>query len=102
MTTGIRISHSTGQTRSALTISNLGQQLAHVLPARDWRKIQHLFGGRFADIAHIPSREAGKIADILCKAAGDRRMPSEWADLARLFADAGHRAARSGQTWTWE
>jgi hypothetical protein len=99
---GIRISHSTGQTRSALTISNLGQQLAHVLPARDWRKIQYLFGGRFADIAHIPPREAGKIADILHRAASDRRMPTEWAGLARIFAEAARRAARSGQPWTWE
>lgn len=98
---GIRISHSTGQSRSALTISNLGEQLAYVLPARDWRQISHLFGGSFSDVAEIPHREAGKIAAILRKAARHRLMPANWADLARIFADAADRAHRARQAWTW-
>lgn len=98
---GICISHSTGQTRSALTISNLGQQLAHVLPGSDWRQIIHLFGGRFADVAEIPPRQAGQIAGILRKAADHRLMPADWADLATIFADAAKRAALAGQPWTW-
>lgn len=98
---GIRISHSTGQSRSALTISNLGEQLAYVLPARDWRQISHLFGGSFSDIAEIPHREAGKIEAILRNAAAHRLMPTNWADLARIFADAAGRAHRARQPWTW-
>jgi hypothetical protein len=98
---GICISHSTGQSRSALTISNLGEQLAHVLPARDWRQISHLFGGRFADVASIPPRQAGQIAAILRQAARHRLMPTDWADLATVFADAAARAAEARQSWTW-
>ena len=99
---GIHISHSDDKSRSALTISNLGHQLAHVLPARDWRKIRHLFGGSFSDVAHIPPRDAGKIAVILHTAAADRRMPINWADLARTFAAAAQRAANARQNWTWD
>lgn len=98
---GICISHSTGQSRSALTISNLGEQLAHVLSARDWRQISHLFDGSFSDVAEIPPRQAGRIATILRQAAGHRLMPTDWADLAGIFADAAQRAARAGQPWTW-
>lgn len=98
---GIHVSHSDGKTRSALTISNLGQQLAHALPARDWRTIRHLFDGRFADIAHIPPREAGKIATVLHKAASDRHMPTNWAYLARAFADAAQNAADAREPWVW-
>lgn len=98
---GIRISHSTGHIRSALTISNLGEQLAHVLPASDWRQISHLFGGGFSDVAEIPPRRAGQIAGILRKGAGHRLMPSDWANLATVFAEAAERAARAGQPWTW-
>lgn len=98
---GICISHSTGQTRSALTISNLGEQLAHVLLGSDWRQISHLFGGGFADVAEIPPRQAGQIAGILRKGAGHRLMPVDWADLATLFAEAAERAVRAGQPWTW-
>lgn len=98
---GICISHSTGQSRSALTISNLGEQLAHVLPASDWRQISHLFDGRFADVASIPPRQAGQTAAILRQAAQHRLMPPNWADLATVFADAAQRAARAQQPWTW-
>lgn len=98
---GIRISHSTGQIRSATTIGNLGEQLAHVLPASDWRQISYLFGGGFADVTEVPPRQAGQIADILRKAARHRLMPGDWADLATVFADAAQRASRSGQPWTW-
>ncbi|MGW1492580.1 DUF7739 domain-containing protein [Streptomyces sp. NPDC002402] len=98
---GIHISHADGAIRSALTISNLGQQLAHALPARDWRQIRHLFDGRFADVARIPHREAGKIATILRKGANDRSMPADWANLAHLFGDAAQKAANARQDWVW-
>ena len=98
---GIHISHADGKLRSATTIANLGQRLAHALPARDWRQIKHLFGGRFADVARIPHRDAGKIATIVRKAANDRSMPRDWANLAHLIADAAQKAANSRQDWVW-
>lgn len=98
---GIVISHADGASRSALTVSNLGQHLAHAAPARDWRQIRHLFDGQFSDIAHIPPREAGQIAGILRTASNNSRMPDDWAGLARLFADAADKAARAGEPWKW-
>lgn len=98
---GIDISHGVQGPRSALTISNLGQQLAHVLSAREWREIAELFDGRFADVASIPSREAGRIGELLHKAARHRLMGAEWADLAVEIGDAAQRAARVGQNWQW-
>ncbi|NUQ97535.1 MAG: hypothetical protein HOY79_13610, partial [Streptomyces sp.] len=46
MTMGISISHGARGPRSGLTISNLGQQLAHTLSSREWSEISDLFGGR--------------------------------------------------------
>lgn len=98
---GISISHGATGPRSALTISNLGQQLAHTLSAREWREIAHLFDGRFDDIASIPPREAGRIGDLLHKAARHRLMPADWGHLATEIGDAAHRAARARQNWEW-
>jgi hypothetical protein len=97
----IRISHGVRGTRSALTIANLGQHLAHTLSGSEWREISPLFDGRFADIAVIPPREAARIGDLLEKAAGQRAMNVEWGELAAELADAAHRAARAGQNWEW-
>ncbi|MFE4671098.1 hypothetical protein [Streptomyces sp. NPDC056723] len=98
---GISISHGVGGTRSGLTISNLGQHLAHVLTASEWREIGDLFDGRFADVASIPPREASRIGDLLHDAAGHRLMDPAWGNLARELGDAANRAAASGQNWTW-
>lgn len=98
---GISISHGARGPRSALTISNLGQQLAHTLSSREWSEISDLFGGRFDDIANIPPRDAGRIADLLHKAAKHRLMDPEWGSLAVEIGDAAQRAARAGQYWEW-
>jgi hypothetical protein len=98
---GVVISHADNTSRSWLTITNLGQHLAHALPGSDWRKIRPLFEGRFGDIASIPPREAGQYAQILHRAANRGRMPADWADLASLIADAADRAHRAGQPWRW-
>ncbi|MER6350631.1 hypothetical protein ABT186_01945 [Streptomyces sp. NPDC001634] len=98
---GISISHGAKGPKSALTISNLGQQLAHVLTASEWREINDLFGGGFADIARIPPTEAERIGDLLHKAARHRLMPTNWADLATDIGDAAHRAATARQNWKW-
>ncbi|MFE9736114.1 hypothetical protein ACFYO9_37310 [Streptomyces sp. NPDC005863] len=97
---GISIS-GVSRTRSALTLSNLGNQLAHVLTASEWREISYLFGGRFADIASIPPREASRIGDLLHQAAAHRLMGAEWGTLAREIGDAARRAGHGGQQWTW-
>ncbi|WP_055693407.1 hypothetical protein [Streptomyces prasinopilosus] len=97
----IRISHGVRGSRSSLTIANLGQHLAHTLTSSEWREISYLFDGRFADIALIPPREAGRIGDLMEKAAGTRSMSPEWGELAAELADAAHRAARAGQNWEW-
>lgn len=98
---GFSISHGVKGPRSATIIGNLGQQLAHVLSAREWREIADLFDGRFADVASIPPSEAGHIGELLHKAARHRLMGAEWASFAVEIGDAAQRAARAGQDWEW-
>lgn len=98
---GIDISHGVKGPRSATIISNLGEQLAHVLSAREWRELVDLFDGRLADVASIPPREAGRIGELLHKAARHRLMGAEWASLAVEIGDAAQRASRAGQNWEW-
>lgn len=98
---GISISHGVPSTRSALTISNLGQHLAHVLTASEWREVSHLFDGRVSVPIYTPAAEAGRIGDLLHKAARHRAMEWSWGELAILLGDAANRAARAGQTWEW-
>ena len=97
---GISISHGVRYT-SATTITELGQHLAHVLKASEWREIDDLFGKRYDDITHMPPAEAGRIGDLLHKAAAHRLMPADWRSLAIEIGDAAKRAARAGQTWEW-
>lgn len=98
---GISISHGVPNTRSATTIANLGQHLAHALTGSEWREVAHLFDGRLRAPVHTPAAEAGRIADILHKAANSRAMEPGWGELATLLGDAANRAARAGQTWEW-
>lgn len=98
---GVYISHGVPSSRSALTIANLGQQLAHTLTSREWREISDLFDGRLTVPVNVPAHEAGRVGDLLHKAASSRLMDPEWHQLATLIGDAAHRAARAGQTWEW-
>lgn len=102
---GWNISHGTNQyneeRRSSATIGNLARQLAHVLPAADWRSIAYLFKPRSGDPFTVPAAEAGRIADVLRRAGSTPRMPADWAGEARVIAAAADRAARSGDPWTW-
>lgn len=98
---GISISHGVPATRSALTIANLGQHLAHALTASEWREIKHLFDGRLYTPVYTPPAQAGRIGDLLHKAADSPAMDSGWADLAITLADSANRAARAGQNWEW-
>ena len=98
---GISISHGVPSTRSALTISNLGQHLAHALTGSEWREISYLFDGHLRTPENIPAHEASRIGDLLHKAANSRAMDPEWGELAILLGDAANRAARAGQNWEW-
>ncbi|MFB7736191.1 hypothetical protein ACFC08_17760 [Streptomyces sp. NPDC056112] len=99
---GISISHGVPSTRSAHTIANLGQHLAHALTGAEWREISHLFDGRLYTPVHTPPAQAGRIAALLMKAASSRAMDSEWRELAVLLGGAANRAARAGQNWVWD
>jgi hypothetical protein len=99
---GINVSHG-GNHRghSGLSISQLGQQLAHVLPSSDWREIKHLFGGTFADVVEIAPKRAARIAKILHRAAGHAKFQPYWGDMTRQLADSAASAARAGEPWVW-
>lgn len=99
---GISISHGVPSTRSALTISNLGQHLAHALTGSEWREVAHLFGGRLYTPVHTPAAQAGRIGALLMKAANSRAMDREWAQLATLLGGSANRAAQAGETWVWD
>lgn len=98
---GISISHGVPSTRSALTISNLGTHLAHALTGSEWREVAHLFDGHLSVPVHTPPAEAGRIGDLLNKAANSRAMNTEWGQLATLLAGSARRAATAGETWEW-
>jgi hypothetical protein len=98
---GISISHGVPSTRSALTISNLGQHLAHALTGSDWREIAHLFDGHLRAPVYTPPAEAGRIGELLAKAANHRAMDPEWAQLATLLAASAKRAAAAREAWEW-
>lgn len=98
---GISISHGVPSTRSALTISNLGTHLAHALTSTEWREISHLFDGHVRTPVYTPASEAGRVGELLHKAARHRAMETGWGELATLLGDAAKRAALAGQTWEW-
>ncbi|WP_030757318.1 hypothetical protein [Streptomyces sp. NRRL F-5135] len=99
---GISISHGMPSTRSATTIANLGQHLAHALTSSEWREIAYLFDARRLDVpVSTPPAKAARVSSLLTKAATHRSMDPDWAQLATLLADSAQRAARAGETWEW-
>lgn len=102
---GWNISHGTDQhgqmRRSGTSMGQIGEQIAHVLPVRDWRKVRHLFDRPSGDPFTIPAAEASRIAPILRTAASHRRMPADWASDTNLLADCAERAAAADQSWEW-
>lgn len=99
---GISISHGVPSTRSATTIANLGQHLAHALTGSEWREVAYLFDGKLYTPVHTPPAQAGRVAALLAKAAHSRAMDREWAQLATLLGGAADRAARAGEAWVWD
>jgi hypothetical protein len=98
---GISISHGVPSTRSALTIENLGKHLAHALTSSEWRELAYLFDGHLHTPVYTPPAEAGRIGDLLAKAATSRRMDSDWGQLANFLASSARRAANAGEQWEW-
>ncbi|MEU0112009.1 hypothetical protein ABZ313_42620 [Streptomyces sp. NPDC006251] len=83
------------------SMNTLARHLAHVLPAKDWRRIHRLFrrpAGLPVGVHHV---EASYIADILYKAANHRLMPDTSAAVAHDLADTAGRAAGTIEPWTW-
>ncbi|MFD5384283.1 hypothetical protein ACFWMG_04800 [Streptomyces sp. NPDC127074] len=89
--------------RSATAMYEVGQQVAHVVTAKEWRTVEKLF--RLANSGDgpfsIPHREAGKMAAVLREAAAHRLMPRSFVANVRELADAAQRAATARQPWEW-
>lgn len=100
---GWTISHGTAThiRRSYTSIAQLGDQLAHVLPGRDWRVLAPRFARRSEAWITVSHRDAGGMARALRAAADHRKMPADWARLARELADAAQKAANARQAWEW-
>ncbi len=92
-----------GPTRSALQMEQLGQQMAHVLPARQWRTVRTLFDavehgdGPFVFDAVV----AYRYAEVFRAAAAHSKMPADWGRFALDVADHASAAIRSGRPWRW-
>lgn len=91
--------HGGAIVHTATSMRDLSQQVAHVLPAGDWRVVAYLFKQRNKFM--IPAREAGKAARILGKAASHHLMPPSVGGDVALLADAAGRAASAGEPWEW-
>lgn len=87
--------------RSAATMHNLSQHVAHVLTAREWQTVKALFDRPSGDPFWLHPHDAARVAPLLHKAGNHRLMPANWAGLAHELADAAHRAADAGQNWRW-
>ena len=102
---GWNVSHGTNANgefrRSYTSMSNLAQQLAHVLSTSDWRSIAYLFNRPSGDPFTVAPAEASRVADVLRTAAVHRLMPGDWGATADELADAADRAAYAGEPWTW-
>jgi hypothetical protein len=81
----------------------LGQHVAHIVTASEWRTIQPLFhnANRGDGPFDIAARDAARMAQIFRTAAASPRMPVFWATSARELADVAERHAQSGQPWPW-
>lgn len=103
---GWNVSHGSNQNgeerRSYTSVDNFAQQLAHVLPAREWAELRPIFNRPGpANPFDVPPRQAARCAELLYKAASHRLMPADWAGMASLFGDAARRASSAGQMWEW-
>ncbi|WP_262062633.1 hypothetical protein [Streptomyces sp. STR69] len=102
---GWNISHGTnpnGEVRRSYTsVDNLAKQLAHVLPAADWRSIAYVFNRPSGDPFTVLPHEADRIANILMRAAHAPLTPRNWQGEAEAFAMAAATAADADEPWIW-
>lgn len=92
-----------GAYRSATAMHELGQHVAHVVSASDWRTVQPLFhSAQWADGPFtLTARAAGSIARVFRTAAAHQLMPGYWADSARELAAVAEQHAATGRAWRW-
>lgn len=82
-------------------VATLGDQLADVLTARQWRKLRPVFGSRSGDPFDVPPSLAGEVAKLLHAAAASGRMSPAVALLALGLSESAGRAASAGRPWRW-
>jgi hypothetical protein len=89
--------------RSALQLHQLAQQMAHVLPARQWRIVQGLFdAAAHADGPFLfDASVAYRYAEVFRAAAAHPKMPADGGQFALDIADHASAAIRSGRLWRW-
>lgn len=87
--------------RSYTSMHNLGQHLAHVLSAGEWRTIKPLFKRRTEEYFTVSPADAARMATVIRAAAGHRKMPVDWAQDARELADSAQNAADIRRPWNW-
>ncbi|NUP49182.1 MAG: hypothetical protein HOW97_18025 [Catenulispora sp.] len=92
-----------GAYRSAGAMHELGQHMAHVLPAGEWRAVQSLFrSAQWADGPfEIAPADTRRMAAVFRAAAGHRLMPREWAVSADELAAVAEQHATRGVPWEW-
>jgi hypothetical protein len=92
-----------GAYRSASAMYELGQHMAHALPAADWRAVAPLF--RLAQRADGPFEiapgDADRMAVAFRAAAGHRLMPREWMVSASELAAVAAQHAAARRPWRW-
>lgn len=111
---GRSISHGNGARgtiyRSGSAMHEVGQQVAHLVTASDWRVVKDLFhlAQRADGPFSIPASKAGPMAAVLRKAADHPLMPATFqgdglvsAPAVRELADAAGRAAAAREPWEW-
>ncbi len=92
-----------GAYRSATAMFELGQYMAHALPAADWRVVQPLFesansgGGPFA----VSPADTRRMAEVFRAAAKHRLVPRFWRKSASELAAVAAKYAASGTPWRW-
>jgi hypothetical protein len=92
-----------GPTRSALQFDNLAREVAHVLPARQWRPLRGMFErvSRADGPFTVSPSDAKRFGEALRSAAGHPKVDAGWAAFALDIATAADAAANCGRPWRW-
>lgn len=82
-------------------VAALGEQLADVLTARQWRTLRPVFGSRSGDPFDVSPSQAREVASLLTTAAHSGRLRADSALLALGLAESANRSASAGHPWSW-